>query len=1094
MTLAVFCHLAVRLLICQREMTRLIMSNPRCCPECGLPMPSANEGAGCPHCLLRMAMGEELEPTAEAPKRTRLFGNYELLSEIARGGMGVVFRAREIGLNRIVALKMIQPGHLPSPEAWARFQTEITASSRLNHPNIVPLYETGSVGGAQFFTMRFVEGGTLAARIDSLRSGVAAGSTLRTTRDQQVPMVRLMIDVARAVHHAHQRGVLHRDLKPSNILLDDEGRPLVADFGVAKMFSQDHTATMTQAVLGSPNYMAPELADGRGGDVTVETDVYGLGAVLYEALTGTPPFLARTPLETIRLVLDTDPASPCKWNPGIDADLETICLKCLQKDPAARYESAVELAADLDRWLQRLPIRARPVGMVGSAMRWCRRHPGLATVTSLLLLTLVLVAVGASIAALRIRHAEQAVVVQLRESLLDQLRVLRSSPVRDGQTSSRDLLRQAVSLGGDDDYRVRLRDEALATFAQPNVIFRAIQSDDAAEPRRVLLDPTQQNIARITDDAVTLTPVAGGAAKRLLDAEPGAQLDSFSPDGRYLAIRDANRIEIYDVTTTETVSAFRADLINKQMELKEDVRARSVLSAGTRTHVYAFASKVPLLALEQDDCQVSLHELPSGEEKKRIKFTPDASQQGPHGFSALRLSPDGKLLACARAADHFIEVVEVDTGRVRWRKQQTDRVMALEWQPRFTRLIAAMQDGRMVVMRDNNGEVISTLLAPSAAYDLVIRDDSILLASACADQRIRLWDMISMRLLFETEHEGRGLVFSPDEKQFRLGTVFQGGRVGWLSIDPPRFFRESVVAAAAMDIRDCAYHSAGDLIIFSHADRIGFAKGTSRGPRGGMTVSGVPVFALDPRGDFMLVKGAKGITQHPFTREQEGAVLDNPATRIALPGSDWRAITISADGEHIWAADGKTSLLHGHTRRLTGEPLTLGPYPSVNALAVSPDGHHVAGSSNLLLETKIWDTRTRTEILKLRSGRQQRLTFSPDGRWFAAHGDVFDLRRTSDWQSVALPYSGPRPTLGAAAFSHDSRLLAVLENQSRIRLFDLFENRSMGQLVAPEPRNFHALAFSPDGYHLVVACTGGRLRVWNLKNCHDEIESLGMRW
>jgi len=1075
-------------------MTRLIMSNPRCCPECGLPMPSANEGAGCPRCLLRMAMGEDIGPDAPPAKPPRMFGGYELVEEIARGGMGVVFRAREVSLGREVALKMIQPGHLPSPEAWARFQTEIAATSRLNHAHIVPLYESGDVGGTQFFTMRLVEGGTLASKIVALRGEHPPGTVRSTTREEQSAMARLMIDVARAVHYAHQRGVLHRDLKPSNILLDEEGQPLVADFGVAKMFSQDHTATMTQAVLGSPNYMAPELADGRGSDVTVETDVYGLGAVLYEALTGTPPFLARTPLETIRLVLDTDPASPCKWNPGIDADLETICLKCLQKDPAARYDSALDFAADLGRWLQRLPIRARPVGMAGSAWRWCRRHPALAVMTSLLLVTLVLVAVGASIAAVRIRRAEQAVVVQLRESLLDQLRVLRSSPVREGRTSSRDLLRQAVSLGGDDDYRVRLRDEALATFAQPNVVFRALQSVSAAEPRRVLLDPLQQNIARITDDVITLTPAAGGAAKRLLEADPGAQLDSFSPDGRYLAVRDASRIEIHDVTNTETINAFRADLANKQMGLKEEIRARSVLSAGTSTHVYSFASKAPLLALEQDDCQISLHELPSGEENKRIKLTPDASKQGPHGFSSLRLSPDGRLLACARAADHFIEVVEIDTGRVRWRKQQTDRILALEWQPRFGRLIAAMQDGKLVVMKEINGEVISTLLAPSPAYDLVIRDDNILLASACADQRIRLWDMISLRLLFETEHEGRGLAFSPDEKQLRLGTVFQGGRAGWLSIDPPRFFRESVVAAASMDIRNCAYHATGDLIIFSHTDRIGFASGITRGPRGGMSVSGVPVFALDPRGDFMLVKGASGITRHIFTRSPQGAVLDNPATRVALPGSDWRAIAISADGEHIWAADGKTNLLQGHNRSFKGEPLTLGPHPSVNALAVSPDGRHVVSSSSLLLETMIWDTQTRAGILKMRTGRQQRLTFSPDGRWLAVHGDVFELTRTADWQAITLPYSGPRPTLGAAAFSHDSRLLAVLENQSRIRLFDLVENRSMGQLVAPEPLTLHAHAFSPDGHHLVVACASGRLRVWDLKNCRDEIESLGMKW
>jgi WD40 repeat protein len=1036
-------------------------------------------------------MGDDAAPGDPTRPRPRMFGGYELINEIARGGMGVVYRAREVSLDRIVALKMIQPGHLTSPDAWMRFQTEIAASARLNHPHIVPLYESGTVAGAQFFTMRLVEGGTLAAKLEKDWGGCGVR---RSSREELQAVARLIIKVARALHHAHHRGVLHRDLKPSNILLDEVGEPLIADFGVAKMLSSDRSATLTLAVLGSPNYMAPELADGRGKDVTVETDVYGLGTILYEALTGTPPFLARTPLETIRRVLSEEPLPPRKINAGIDDDLETICLKCLQKDPAARYHSADEFAADLERWIGSLPIVARPVGPVGAALRWCRRHPGLALVTSLLLLTLVLVAVGASLAALRIRSAEQAVVAQLRESLLDQISVLRSSPVRNGQTSSRELLLQAAALGGSDDYRARLRDEALATFAQPNVIFSALHSGGSIDPHRVLIDPSQKMIARITADSVTLTPVTGGEPKHLIDTEPGAQLDSFSPDGRYLAVRDASRIEIYDTTTTATTSEPRLNLNENQAGRKEKTRARSVLTASMRTHVYSFASQAPLLALEEDNCQISLRELPSGQETKRFALTPDASTQGLHGFSTIRLSPDGALIACARAADNMIELMEVQSGRVLWRTKQSQHVDGMVWHPKYSRLVVALKDGRVLVLRLTNGETIATLAAPASVNQLALNDEDNLLAAACSDHRIRIWDTVSLRLLFEAEYGGQGLTFSRHDKGLRLSTVFQGDRAGWFTIEPSRFFKDSVIAAAAMEIRDCSYSDSGDIITYAHAGRIGFVKGSGHGPRGGMSVSGTPVFALDPRGDFLLAAGRDGIALHPLTRAAEGAVLDIPSTRLVLPGTGWRALAISADGGHIWAVEGKTHLLHGYSRGFDGEAHTLGPHKAVDALAVSPDGRYVASSSGLLLETKIWDTQTRAEVMTLRSERQQRLAFSPDGRWLVVHGDVFDLRRTGTWESVQLPYIGPRPTLGAAAFSQNSQVLALLENQSRIRLFDLQKWRTLGQLVAPEPGTYNALAFSPDGTKLVVGCAGGRLRHWDIAAIHQALDPLGLGW
>jgi serine/threonine protein kinase len=287
-----------------------------------------------------------LPPSGNGEPTQREFGDYDLLAEIARGGMGVVYRARQKGLNRVVALKMILAGRLANQDDLQRFLTEAEAAARLQHPNIVAVHEVGQVEGQFFFSMEYIAGPSLTQRLaDGPLPGRVAARYVRRT--------------ARAVHYAHRQGILHRDLKPSNILLDADDEPHVTDFGLAKKLGCDSGQTRSGAVMGTPSYMSPEQAAGRIKELGPACDVYGLGAVLYELITGRPPFRSDTPLDTLMHVMDREPVPPRLLNPKVDRDLETICLKCLEKDPRHRYPSAEALADDLERYLNGESIGAR---------------------------------------------------------------------------------------------------------------------------------------------------------------------------------------------------------------------------------------------------------------------------------------------------------------------------------------------------------------------------------------------------------------------------------------------------------------------------------------------------------------------------------------------------------------------------------------------------------------------------------------------------------------------------------------------------------------------------------------------------------------
>jgi serine/threonine protein kinase/Tfp pilus assembly protein PilF len=350
----------------------------RVCSKCGAEIPADAPEGGCPGCLLESGLGfpdtddtsNHEAQTARAAEMLRELGDYELLEEIGRGGQGVVFRARQKSLNRIVALKVVSLGQWASDAHLKRFRREAEAAASLDHPCIVPIYEVGEREGACYFAMKFVRGGQLDEVVSRRPLSIRQAA-------------ELIAKLARTVHYAHQHGVVHRDIKPGNVLVDVNGEPHLSDFGLARLLETESTMTGTQEMIGTPSYMAPEQALGNKAQLTSATDVYGVGAVFYQLLTGHPPFLGGTTYETIRLLLDAEPRPPRLLNPKVPRDLSTICLKCLEKDPKHRYSSALTLAEDLEHWLKHEPIRAHHAGIFTRARKWIQRNPSTAMLVTL---------------------------------------------------------------------------------------------------------------------------------------------------------------------------------------------------------------------------------------------------------------------------------------------------------------------------------------------------------------------------------------------------------------------------------------------------------------------------------------------------------------------------------------------------------------------------------------------------------------------------------------------------------------------------------------------------------------------------------------
>jgi serine/threonine protein kinase/WD40 repeat protein len=1063
---------------------------------------------------LRPGGAKPAEPVPSGTLMLPQLGEYRILREVGRGGMGVVYEAIQESLGRRVALKVLAGPQLLEPVQLERFRREAQTAARLHHTNIVPVFGVGEHQGVHYYAMQFIQGqsleqvlrevkrvrrgdqlsagngpmassslaasaaqglcrgrfGTGSERLDAVGPGcpVPAASPSTLSGLSETPYYRgvaqLGVQAAEALAYAHRHGILHRDVKPSNLLLGTDGTLWISDFGLAK--GDDSTAlTHTGDLVGTLRYLAPERFQGRAD---ARSDIYSLGLTLYELLALRPAFDTADRVRLMKQVLHDSPPPPRRLDGGVPRDLETIVLKAMAREPEQRYATATALADDLRQFLAGKPIRARRSSVLERAWRWCRRNPLMAALTAAVALLLLVVAIGSSLAAWQLRVTVQEVTAakkettaQLWESLVEQARGQRLSKRPGSLFHALQALDRAAAL----DRNGRLRNEYIACFAlsdlrpvqewEGNPMGTSWWDNDASIQRYARSDWQGRIRVRTTGDDREITCVQG------LDPTAVPQL---SDDGRLLAVwsslyhSQTGRLQVWDVTQAPAV------LVLPEV-------------AGVTEGSIAFAPDGTLLACHHAAGLICVYHLRTGRLQRQLDVAATICRPAFH--------PRKPMLAVG--GDGSVQLYDLMTATVRARWPQESPAQWLAWHPDGKLLAIAAQNGRIGLWNVDAGKCVRVLpghgggrvwMSFSHAGDLLASESTV-------ENTFHLWSPSSGALLVT----GPWIrpAFSPDDRL--VGASSHGTSIRIWEITLSQAYRTLV--ATVGNLRPAgALDGAGRILAVPSAHGVVLWDLRSEVELAVLPGDDVRAVLFEPSGA-LLASTSAGLFRWPIRAEgcPAGFLRLGPPQRLPGFGAG-QGLARSANGR-VFACAQRGGARVWHADR-PNDLIWLGPHEQIQYVAVSPDGRWTATGTQEGLQVKIWESQTGRLVKELPLGATSRVAFSPDGQWLATDCAGRRLWRTETWEEKPLP---PGEAQYRPTFSPDGGLMATETFQGVVVLSEVATGREIARLEDPNQDRVQWSAFLPDSARLVtISANKGDVHVWDLRYLRRQLAARGLDW